>query len=422
MKGITASTDRRFMECAALLLGLSLGTNVMYLFTIGSTHFVVSEIFSAVLFVIFLLLKRIDINRIYRTLQPSFVLFCLWILFSAICAYATFLSANMMYRYVVGVIAFLISCTTLIDTIVLFPYRRKIAAGIGGAVLANGCICVLQYIAYHSGRDFDILYRLFPQSNFHLNVYNFTAQGLFLEPSHMNQFLASTVAIWLGLCWKEKVNNWLVLILALICCILSTSGTSMVALVGIGVFSLVSTPIHRRVRKRTVIVFLTAMVLVLGFIMYANKSNDMQELLSNVGTYITLAFEGSNVTDESNAPRLLAMTETLKLIPQNPLGCGWNMVHTLLEQSTILVTASAFSDIIELVLELGVVGAGFYVFLYLKLMFSCWRIRSREALGTMTALLCTLTVAFLADYAINPCIMMVLGLGMCYARRYDSEG
>ena len=94
------------------ILGLSLAGNIVYLFTVGSTHFTVAEIYSVLLFLYLIATKRIDWYRIASVIGIEFQLLCVIIIMSGIFAFITFMNVGLIYRYVVGIISFAICCTT----------------------------------------------------------------------------------------------------------------------------------------------------------------------------------------------------------------------------------------------------------------------------------------------------------------------
>ena len=401
------------------ILGFTLAGNVVYVFSFGSTPFTISEVYSVALFVYLILTRKVDWTNVFHTMGLAFKLFCVVIAFSGLLAFITFLNISLMYRFMVGVISFCICLTTLIDVITLFDYRISFAKGCMAGIVVDGVLCVIQYVFYQANMPFTFLYDLFPQDSFHLNVYNFCAQGLFLEPSHMNQFLATIVPICIGFMGIKTFKNKLFLAIVLMCCALSTSSTAAVVLVGLLLLVLIEKPFSRYVSKNgfALVCFLVLIAIIIAI--FFSDSPVLTGITNNVSRYIKLAAEGSNIGDSSNTERVQSMQAAFRLIPQNPLGCGWNMVHTLLQQKTNLGTASAFSDMLEMVLEIGVLGVGLYVISACKSIVACLRLKNHEATGVAVAMVCILIIETLADYAINPCIMSVLAFGMCFRKKYS---
>lgn len=399
-------------------LGFTLASNIVYVCSVGSTHFKISEVYSVVLFAYLILTSKVNWRNISQIMGLAFKMFCVTIVFSGVFAFITFTSVSLMYRFVVGIISFGICLTTMIDVIILFDYRKSFAKGCVIGIILNGLICAIQYIFYQSNVSFTILYELFPQDSFHLSIYNFAAQGLFLEPSHMNQFLASVVPICIGFIGLKKIGNKLFLAIVLMCCALSTSGTAAVILLGLILLVIIEKPFGRYVSKKGFVLTCILGVIIMLVIIFYSDSPVLTNIINNVSRYIKLSVEGSNIRDASNAERVKSMQAAIDLIPENLLGCGWNMVHTLLQQKSNLNTASAFSDILEMILEIGVFGVALYITSIFESIAACLRLRTHEASGVATAIICMLIMSTLADYAINPCIMSVLALGMCFRREY----
>ena len=401
-----------------MLLGVSLASNIVYIFSFGSTYFTVSEVYSTVLFFYLIAARKVAWKSIIQIMGLPFQLFCVVIAFSGILAFITFFNVGLMYRFLAGVVSFCICLTTLVDTIALFEYRMFFVKGCMLGTIVNGIFGVVQYVFYQANIPFTFLYDMFPQASFHLNIYNFCAQGLFLEPSHMNQFLATVVPLCIGFIGLKKTKNKLFLILVLMCCALSTSGTAAVVLVGLLLLALIERPLSRRVSKSSFWFGYALILITTVAILFFSSNSILVSVSNNISKYVELAVEGSNIGDASNVERVHSMQEALKLIPQNPLGCGWNMVHTLLEQKTNLGTASAFSDMLEMTLEIGVLGVGLYIISACDSILTCLKLKNFEATGVAVSIICVLTMETLADYAINPCIMSALAFGMCYRSRY----
>lgn len=393
------------------LLGVSLGTNVIYLFTIGSTHFILSEVLSVIIFVYVMVTKQLKIKQLMNVIMPEFKLFFFLIIISSIFAFFAFMNLSYMYRYVVGLISFLICCTSLIDMIVLMDFRSFFIKGCIVAIVLNILISFVQWACYYFNIPFLVLYDLFPQESFHLNVYNVSVQGLFLEPSHMNQFLGSIFILCLGFLSWEKWKYYLIFLGVIVISMMSTSGTSMVTVFGIMLFLLFNIKFKKTIKKRTLKILFFLFVTILGVLLFYMFDSRFQEFVSSITETFSIAMKGSNLVDNSNIERTNSMRVALELIPQYPFGCGWNMVHTLLQQKTSLIVATAFSEILEMTLELGIIGTIVYLSMFIRIIFCCF---FDHTIGRSIAIsmICVLTMQLLGDYAINPCIMCIFAIGM----------
>lgn len=400
----------------SLFWGISMGTNVVYLFSIGNTYFVISEVYSVFLFILLVLWKKVKFKQFIKIVPVSFKLFIITILLSSIAALVTFGRIGLLYRYVVGIIALGIFITAMINVITLFEYRSYIAAGLGGGILINILFSIIQYVIFQKGLVFTYLYDLFVQPSFHLNVYNFGAQGLFLEPSHMMHFFVAAIPIWFVWFYKNNVVDMFVIFALFITCAMSGAGTSMVVFLVIVFLFLAKFSLQKRrfLAKRKTVLKWTIISTILGIlcIVILPQTSIFSNISTEISHYFNLAMEGSNLADSSNTERLTSMKTAIGLIPHNPIGCGWNMVHTLLEENTLLGTATAFSDILEMTLELGIIGISFYLYGMISIIGNCIKKRQLECRGIAIALVATLIMQILGDNSFNPFIFMTIGWGI----------
>lgn len=405
----------------SILYGLFLGTDIVYIFTIGTTRFLISEVYTVVLFFILIIIGQFDLRQIRKALKPSLILWILMIIASIFGGLITFMRVDIFYRYFVGLIALGISASSYFVMISLFDYRRYILMGITIGLLCNILIGVMQYSTYQAGSEFLVLYNLFPQSDFYLYKYNFGTQGLFLEPSHMIQYIASVFPIWLGIRYDGKIASigflWAVLLL----CAFSGSGTSIIIYISVIIFFVtkwIGKKIRRTVRVKSIIFWCIIMpAIVITLTIYLPSLPQFQEFKDSIIYYLELAINGSNITDSTNTERYVSITTTIKLIPETIFGCGWNLVHTLLMEKTSLHTPSAFSDLLEMTLEIGILGIISYLYFILKLFIKCIKRNNLEAKGIAISLGSILVMQIMADYAINTTIFMVFGWAVCLTNR-----
>lgn len=418
MSVTTRVNERRLYSFLMAFLGFSMANNIAYVFSYGTTYFLIATVYAVLLFAFLMLKKKVDWKNIRQTMGTPFLLFIGYVVFSGLFAAITFMDEmSLLYRFFVGVISFCAYLTAMIDVICLFEYRLSFVKGLAAGIAINCFFCIAQYVFYQKNIPFTFLYDIFKQEHFHLSIYNFKAQGLFLEPSHMCQFLASVVPICVGMIGLKKIKNQLVLLTALICCALSGAGTSVAVPAGLLLFLLIAGKPRLRIDKSSMVLIYSIVTALLIVEIFSSKTI-VSGFVSNVGGYLKDAFEGSNIQDAANAERLGSMKTAAALIPQNPLGCGWNMVHTLLQRETKLGTASAFSDILEMILEVGVPGVLLYVGSIFQCIGACLRSKRRDAAGIAIALICILVAQTMGDYAVSPCIMSILALGMCYRKQH----
>ena len=405
-----------FEKLLSLLLGISVGTNIVYLFSVGNTYFVISEVYSVLLFILLVLCKKVKFKQFIKIVPFSFKLFIITILFSSIAVLVTFEQIGLFYRYIVGIIALGISITAMINVITLFEYRKYIATGLGVGIVINILFSIIQYVTFQKGIAFTYLYDLFVQPSFHLNVYNFGAQGLFLEPSHMMHFFVAAIPIWFVWRYKNNLVNILAIFAIFVTCAMSGAGTSMVVFLVIIFLFLAKLSLKngRFLAKRKTVIKWTIFLTILGIlcIIIIPQTSMFSNISTEINHYFKLAMEGSNIADSSNTERLTSMKTAIRLIPRNPIGCGWNMVHTLLEENTLLGTATAFSDILEMTLELGIIGISFYLYGMMSIIGNCIKKRQLEYRGIAIALVAILIMQLLGDNSFNPLMFMTIGWGI----------
>lgn len=397
----------------SFLFGLFMATDVIYLFNIGSSYFTISEVYSTALLFFLLFTNRIDFKNKTYDCGKSFRVMLLYILFSSVMAFATFTSTSLMYRYFVGIISLAISLTAMINMMTLFEYRSFVINGLEAGIILNFVFSMIEYYSWNAmGVPFTTLYDIFPQPSFHMNEYNFSAEGLFLEPSHMIHFIAAVFPIWICCKFSFSVKSILFLVATLFPVSLSGAGTSMAVWGSLAIIIVTKMKDVRMARLSTVakMIILTTFLIIL--LLYFADSTIMRNVRETLDNYLTQAFEGSNVRDSSNTERYMSMSTAAALIPQYPLGCGWNMVHTLLEESTNLPVATAFNDIIEMTLELGI-GILLYIWFIFNTIRLLLKIKTDEAMGVAIALIAIFTMQCLADNAFNPCMMMIFGFARC---------
>ena len=137
-----------------VLFGLFVGTDIVYVFTIGSTNILLSEVYSVFLFFILLLDKKVNLRMLNLYLPISAKTLGFLIVFSAVPAFVTFLSVSLMYRYIVGLIALIFSLCALFSTIILYDGRRYIVIGLEMALIINAVFSVIQFILFNRGETF----------------------------------------------------------------------------------------------------------------------------------------------------------------------------------------------------------------------------------------------------------------------------
>ena len=91
------------------------------------------------------------------------------------------------------------------------------------------------------------------------------------------------------------------------------------------------------------------------------------------------------------------------------IGCGWNMVGTLFDFHGSK-TVAAFSDVLEMTLELGIVGVFVYAISIISLILRLLRKKSDYSIALAVSVAMIFAIQIGTDYAFNSCIMLLFGL------------
>ena len=126
---------------------------------------------------------------------------------------------------------------------------------------------------------------------------------MFLEPSHLNQFIATVLPVWLVFILKASPYSIFVLFAVIITTAMTTSGTSVVVYVGLIMYALICflrKENKRYIKRKTF--YLMSFVICAGILIIIILLQKT-DLISTFQHFINLAFEGSNIADESNIER-----------------------------------------------------------------------------------------------------------------------
>lgn len=373
---------------AAFILGLSLTTNVAYVFKIGNTPVYVGYVV-AVLLAIPLFLRDLKsggphLGMFDKSLW-AFTLVCFLSLFPSIAAAAMgFAPGDTPLTVLKGLIVFVCGILIYYVVVSLETHIRYLVIGLALGIIINGIFCVAQQVAFESGSYFS-LYSLFPQDSFavsakweiwsslplgagHINV--FRPQGLFLETSHLMVFLVCFVPfVFLDL--QNSAAKAAVSVCALYACLTSMSPNSIFLIIEV----LILTALHfsgglTKLRLSDVrfnpfvILFALAVLLVSLFALFSKP-----ELLSGAFDSLGRSLTDLNITsttDDGTLERWDSMVKALSAISYFPFGSGWNTESQVLTFIYGSSDVASHSFAIRLLLETGIIGLLSYVYLIIR--------------------------------------------------------
>lgn len=203
-------------------------------------------------------------------------------------------------------------------------------------------------------------------------AYKGVATGTFINRNHLAGYLEMTLALGLGLMianlgegrsrtWRQFFRGWtdtllgekarvrICLVLMVIGLILTRSRMGNTAFfVGMGVAGIISLFVFRRSQRSVVLLFVSILIIDILLLGTFFGLEELQQRLAH-----------TNLEEEQ---RLTAVTLSLGLLPLAPwLGHGFGAFYTVFPQvrndGISLLYDHAHSDLVELPLELGIVGA-----------------------------------------------------------------
>jgi preprotein translocase subunit Sss1 len=396
---------------AAFLLGLLQAEGVSTLFKVGNTDISISQVY-CVAMMFFLLFKRPNsvIFGFKKTPKLLIAFFTLCI-FSILPGVLHFGSINVAYRYFVGLIQMFIAFTAFIVAISLRDQYRHILKGFLIGLMLNVIWSFIMYITFKAGHVITLNGIFISRLNY-IPIYSFRSQGLFLEPSHFIRFIISVFLPVVVFVTNEKkifvkAISIITLTFGIFVILLSTSGSVVIGVIGFIMYILIS----RRRKKVTfkgvivglIIMFAVAICLVTGLI----DNNKVFKLVQAI-------FTGANIRGTDNLERYESMLSFLHLIPKVPLGCGFNLTGTLITTEGV-GTVSAFSELLEMTVEVGILGMLIYVIFIISTAKRLLLQKNNYATSLAVSLLSILALQAGTDYPFDSTTIMLI-LGLCVAQ------
>ncbi len=390
----------------AFLLGLGICERISIALHIGSTDFSFLEVFSPILFVFFIITRSSDVKSLIKNIPLGFKLFFGIVLFSVIPGLIYFRDVGIIYRYAMGLISFFIYFSTAANVFVLKDKKNFIIKGIVAGLIVNLVFSIVCFISYRFGNVFTLSkIPLFAREYFYVPIYSFRSQGLFLEPSHFIRFFASVILIVIAtLKTKNPIIKPILIFLSLIAVALSFSGSLAILAAGVMIYIILKKKQRKIEPSSLVLIFLLLSVTVVFF------ATNLSKNLSITG-FIDSILTGADITSDENSGRLGSMLTFVGYLDSIFLGCGWNLTGTLIEVEN-LPTVAAFSEVLQITVEVGIVGGAIYLISTVCLIFSLLKNRSDYSIALAVSLMMILALQIGTDYSIDSCNMLVFGLAI----------
>lgn len=376
--------QKSWLRVVMLLFGLSLSTNVVYLFAVGNTYVYIGYVFALALCGYLVISDRsrggAKLDLIDGSIWAFAAIACLSLLLSIAYSVSGQLPSETPLVALRGLVVLFCGLVVYYVVARLSEYARYLVMGLALGVVVNGFVSALQMAAFESG-SFFTLYYLFPQDSFSISadwsiwgvlpdgagrITSFRSQGLFLEASHLMVFLVCVAPIAFVVL-RSTVARVGLLIAAIFCCITSLSPNVLFILVECALLLLVS-PKKGGIKGLKVsrgwifVALATIFALICMVALYSDLVISGIESVANA--IADLNFLAS--TDEGTMDRWRSMLSALSACSRYPLGAGWNTESLTLSHVYGSSEVASHSYLIRLLLEMGIVGIIAYIALLLR--------------------------------------------------------
>lgn len=363
--------QKTWLRVAMLVFGLSLSTNVVYVFTVGNTCVYIGYVFAIALCGYLVISDRkrgsVKLDLIDGSIWAFTAVACQSVSLSILYSIAEQLPSETPLVVLRGLAVLFCGLVVYYVVARLSEYSNYLVMGLALGVVANGFVSALQMVAFESGSYFT-LYYLFPQDSFSISadwsiwgtlpdgagrITSFRSQGLFLEASHLMVFLVCITPITFVVL-RSIVARVAILIATIFCCITSHSPNVLFVLVECALLLLVSPNkggfLRYKVKRGWIFVALATMFALICIV--ALRSDFVISGIESVANAIAdLNLHTS--TDEGTIDRWKSMLSALSVCFQYPLGTGWNTESLVLSYVYGSSEVASHSYVIRLLLEMG---------------------------------------------------------------------
>ncbi|MGL5435347.1 MAG: O-antigen ligase family protein [Lachnospiraceae bacterium] len=366
----------------AFIIGFLCCSNIFYLFKVGNTYIQIVFVLTSLVCVIYLFRRSKEFFQAIRNMNLFFRIYFILALLSIINV-ILFMGFGYLETYIKGIISLTLTASLYLAVLFLKDYKKQLINGVYIGFISNMVYTIIQFIAYNHGITLS-LYQLFPQKVFQVstfwlsnsfsnflgfNIYYFRPLGFFLETSYFVAFVISVIL----LVFNRGKRNWfdpILMIIVLFSLVLTASGNLVILMVIIFLYVVFVILKKRKVKyiinsKTFFYHFFLVIILLLTVLLNLSKFTSFLEN-NNIVQNLTKSIETSDLTNEDNAERFYNMLASIELIPENPIGSGFNMSVSLLKNNAPdLRVFTTFNYLLTTMLDLGFVGLIVYlIFIY----------------------------------------------------------
>lgn len=382
IKSRQTAGQNRWLRVVMTLFGLSLSTNVVYVFTIGNTCVYIGYVFAFILCGYLFISDRksgcVRLDLIDRSIWMFVAVACLSVFLSIVYAISEQLPSETPLVVIRGLIVLFCGLAVYYVVVRLPEYAECLVIGLALGVVTNGAVSMLQMIAFESGSYFT-LYYLFPQDSFSISanwstwgalpggagrIPYFRSQGLFLEASHLMVFLTCVAPVAFTAI-KSIVARVGILIVTAFCCMTSSSPNVFFILVECVLLLSHSRKSNKKFRVRRGWILISIIALIVFTCVMALHSDFVLSSFTSVAKSIA-DLNVFTSDDTGTTARWKSMLNALSAYMQYPLGAGWNTESLVLTHIYGANEAASHSYVIRLLLEMGIVGVIAYFVLIMR--------------------------------------------------------
>ncbi len=419
------------LKIISFILGLSVSTGVIYVFTVGNTPVYIGYFFAALVFIGLLLKNPHRIVRVISAIDISVLVFfglaTLSFIPSFIYCLVGQVDINVPLTVLKGLIVLIAGLIVYIVTLSIRRYRKAIVYGVAFGIIINVVISIIAQIAFESGTVFSLV-SLFPQDAFAVSmkwgvsapahshaIYVFRAQGLFLEASHLMVFLVT----WGLLCLRYVRYTFAkAVILIGICYIMAQSLSPNAAILIVeGVLIILLSKSHNAgLKKKSSVrrtlpyatIFAILVLILIGGLACIRFSSIIAEAVDSVIDSFT-DLDPMSSTDTGTLDRFNSMVSTVSILPNYPFGAGWNTESLILTSHFDGTVFASHSFALRLLLELGPLGLIAYCWVIMRHAKGAFH-ASQQGRVVGIAIVCMAMTQFMNGITLLPYVWVILGL------------
>ena len=414
----------------SFILGLSVTTGVIYVFTIGNTPVYIGCCVAALAFAMLCLSQPEKLVDAVVAVDKSVLAFCGMAALSIVpaLAYAIFgnLGIDAPITVLKGLIVLAAGIIIYLVTIALRENRNTIMCGVAAGVAVNIVFSIVANVAFNSGSVFS-LFSWFPQDAFVVPlqwgvpepggshpIYTYRAQGLFLEPSHLMVFLIA----WGILCSVSMRQAYAKVALMIGVAYISVQALSPnIGILILEAALLIITHRHfkhgklQEVRARSVshttiitIVVMLFFAVLSVMLFWGSISGLLDSVITSLGDLNVMSS-----ADTGTAARFEAMMSTLSLLPSYLFGSGWNTESLVLTAHFGSSIFASHSFALRLLLEIGPLGLLSYCWVIWRHAVAVYRTSTMGRLVAVS-IVCMALAQFMNGITLLPYVWLLLGI------------